>query len=205
MARNLTSPSKLSRREGIALHPKAVKTMTRRSYIPGDHGQARRQRPSDYGMQLREKQKVKRMYGLLERQFRRFVSRAEKQSGIAGENLLKLLERRLDNAVYRAGFATSRQQARQLVGHGHIRLNGKKATIPSMLVSPGDIITIKDSSARNSYFAALSAQLADKPGDTASWLSLNAKKLEAKVTGEPLREELDASIAEQLIIEYYSR
>lgn len=205
MAKDFTSPSKQSRREGIALHPKAIKTLGRRNYAPGDHGQARHNRPSDYGLQLREKQKVKRLYGLLERQFRRFVATAQNQSGIAGENLLKMLELRLDNAVYRSGLAPSRQSARQLVSHGHIRLNDKKATIPSMLVKPGDVISIKDASAKNSYFTALKESLAENKPEQFSWLSVDAKKLSAKITGEPQRSEISEPIEEQLIIEYYSR
>lgn len=205
MARNLTSISKLSRREGIALHPKAVKTMTRRSYIPGDHGQSRRQRPSDYGMQLREKQKVKRMYGLLEKQFRRFIAEAERQEGISGENLIKLLERRLDNVVYRAGLAPSRQSARQLVSHAHMQLNGKKVTVPSIIVKAGDIVTVRPSSVKNAYFQALSESLTSQDGSKTSWLSLDPKKLTITVTGLPLREEVVEPISEQLIIEYYSR
>ncbi len=205
MAKNFASPSKLSRREGVALHPKAIKTLAKRNYIPGDHGQARRGRPSDYGLQLREKQKVKRMYGLLERQFRRFVANAIKQQGIAGENLLRNLEKRLDNVVYRSGFAPSRQSARQLVSHGHVRLNGHKANIASMLVGVGDVITIKDASQKNAYFTALKESIGENSNDKLSWLSVDAKKLSAKVTGEPQRQEISEPISEQLIIEYYSR
>ena len=203
MARNITSVSKLSRREGIALHPKAIKTLTKRNYAPGDHGQSRRPRPSDFGVQLREKQKVKRLYGLLEKQFRRFVAMAENQPGITGENLLKLLEMRLDNAVYRMGLAPSRQSARQLVSHGHIRINGKKATIPSMLVRVGDEVSVKESSQKNAYFKAIVDNADAAP--QLSWMSVNTKKLTAKITSEPQREEISEPIQEQLIIEYYSR
>ena len=203
MARNITSVSKLSRREGIALHPKAIKTLTKRNYAPGDHGQSRRPRPSDFGVQLREKQKVKRLYGLLEKQFRRFVAMAENQPGITGENLLKILEMRLDNAVYRMGLAPSRQSARQLVSHGHIRINGKKATIPSMLVRVGDEVSVKESSQKNAYFKAIVDNADAAP--QLSWMSVNTKKLTAKITSEPQREEISEPIQEQLIIEYYSR
>lgn len=205
MARSFTPVVKQSRREGVALHPKAVKGLARRNYGPGDHGQARRSKPSDYGLQLREKQKVKRMYGLLEKQFRRFVAQAMRMDGVAGENLLFLLERRLDNVVYRAGFATSRQAARQLVSHNHIRVNGTKLNIPSAIVKPGDVVSVKDASKKNAYFTALAESLAGTNDNNTSWIATDAKKLEAKVTGMPLRDELDSEIAEQLIIEYYSR
>lgn len=205
MARNLTPIAKLSRREGVALHPKAVKVMTRRSYGPGQHGQGRRSKPSDYAVQLREKQKVKRMYGVLEKQFRRYVARAERMSGIAGENLLQLLERRLDNAIYRAGLAGSRQAARQLVTHAHIQLNGKKVDIPSISLKPGDEITIRARSLNNSYFKQIAEEIKKSAPTLPSWLSLDSKKLILKVTSLPLRAEQDQEINEQLIIEFYSR
>ncbi len=205
MARNLTPIVKLSRREGIQLHPKAVKGLTRRSYAPGDHGQSRRSKPSDYAVQLREKQKVKRLYGVLEKQFRRYVNEAERMDGVSGENLLQLLERRLDNVIYRLGIAPSRQGARQLVSHAHIRLNGKKVNVPSISVKPGDAISIKESSLNNTYFKALKEQLAQNTDVQPSWLSLDNKKITAKVTGLPQRSEQDQDISEQLIIEFYSR
>ncbi|MBA3679072.1 30S ribosomal protein S4 [Candidatus Saccharibacteria bacterium] len=204
MARNLTPIAKLSRREGVELHPKAVKIMARRAYGPGQHGQGRRSKPSDYSLQLREKQKVKRMYGILERQFRNYVHEAERQAGVSGENLLRLLETRLDNVVYRLGFAPSRQSARQLVTHAHITLNGKKVDIPSIKVKPKDVIAVKAGSQKNEYFKALTENL-EANAIAASWLSIDSKKMTAKVTGEPTREELIEPIEEQLIIEYYSR
>lgn len=205
MARNLTPIVKLSRREGMQLHPKAAKGLTRRNYGPGDHGQSRRSKPSDYAIQLREKQKVKRLYGVLEKQFRRYVHEAERLDGVSGENLLQLLERRLDNAVYRAGLAPSRQSARQLVSHAHIRLNSKKVDIPSISVKPGDIISIKESSLQNAYFKMTAEQLSQGSTTQPSWLSLDAKKMTVKVTSLPLRAEQDQEIQEQLIIEFYSR
>lgn len=205
MARNLTPIVKLSRREGIQLHPKAVKGMTRRSYAPGDHGQSRRSKPSDYAIQLREKQKVKRLYGVLEKQFRRYVSEAERMDGVSGENLLQLLERRLDNTIYRLGIAPSRQSARQLVSHAHIRLNGKKVNVPSISVKVGDEISVKEASLKNSYFKVLAEQLTADTSVRPSWLSLDSKKITAKVTSLPLRAEQDQDIEEQLIIEFYSR
>lgn len=205
MARNLTPIAKLSRREGIQLHPKAVKIMTRRNYGPGQHGQSRRPKPSDYAVQLREKQKVKRLYGVLEKQFRRYVEKSERMAGIAGENLLQLLERRLDNAVYRAGLATSRQAARQLVTHAHFTLNGKKVDVPSISVRPSDQIAVRPKSQNNSYFKALRVDLDKSSPTLPSWLSLDVKKMVVKVTGLPLRSEHDQDIQEQLIIEFYSR
>lgn len=204
MARNLTPIVKLSRREGVELHPKAIKAMTKRAYGPGQHGQSRRSKPSDYAMQLREKQKVKRSYGVLEKQFRRYVTQADRLKGVSGENLLKLLERRLDNVVYRAGLATSRQAARQLVTHAHFTLNGKKVDIPSILVSPSDVVTVKAASVNNEYFKQLSQDITTN-AVSVSWLKLDTKKLSIQVTGEPLREDITEPIAEQLIIEYYSR
>ena len=205
MARNLTPIVKLSRREGIQLHPKAVKGMTRRNYAPGDHGQSRRSKPSGYAIQLREKQKVKRLYGVLEKQFRRYVHEAERMEGVSGENLLQLLERRLDNTIYRLGIAPSRQSARQLVSHAHIRLNGKKVNVPSISVKVGDEISIKEASLKNTYFKSLAEQLSSDASTRPSWLSLDPKKITAKVTSLPLRAEQDQDIEEQLIIEFYSR
>jgi len=205
MARNLTPIAKVSRREGVALHPKAVKALTRKPYAPGAHGQARRPKPGDFATRLREKQKVKRMYGILEKQFRRYVREAERLQGVSGENLVQLLERRLDNAIYRIGLAPSRQGARQLVTHAHIQLNGKKVDIPSIIVSPGDEITIRPSSLKNSYFTKWQADTNTASLTSPSWLSFDAKKMTAKVTGLPIRDEVSEEIAEQLIIEFYSR
>ncbi|MBP9827152.1 30S ribosomal protein S4 [Candidatus Saccharibacteria bacterium] len=205
MARNLTPIAKISRREGIALHPKAIKAMTRRAYGPGQHGQARRPKPSDYAVQLREKQKVKRLFGIMEKQFRRYVAEAIRQEGVSGENLLRLLERRLDNTVYRLGLAPSRQAARQMVTHAHIRLNGKKVDVPSILVKAGDVITVKESSLKKPLFTELSESLKDSSLELPSWLKFEAKKLTGTVTSLPLREDSDQHIEEQLIIEFYSR
>jgi len=203
MARHIGPIAKLSRREGVELHPKAVKALTRRNYVPGQHGQSRRSKPSDYAVQLREKQKVKRMYGVLEKQFRTYVAQAERMDGVSGENLLSLLERRLDNVCYRLGLAPSRQSARQMVSHAHITLNGKKVDIPSIQVKPGDEIAVKPTSQNSTLFAQVKEGGLD--ASPASWLSLDAKKLSAKVTSLPLREEMDKEIQEQLIIEFYSR
>ncbi len=206
MARDLAPIVKRSRREKVALHPKAVKGLVKRAYAPGEHGSlGARVKLSQYAVQLREKQKVKRMYGLLEKQFARVVSEAERRQGVTGEIMLQLLEQRLDNAVYRAGLATSRQGARQLVTHGHFMLNGRRVDIPSIQVKPGDIIEARPKSAKNEYFKALKEGLANSNPPQTRWLSFDAKKLSVKITGQPAREDIDADISEQLIIEFYSR
>lgn len=205
MARDLTPIVKRSRREKTALHPKAIKGLTLRNYAPGEHGQSTmRAKLSQYATQLREKQKVKRMYGLLEKQFARLVHEAERRQGKSGDILLMLLEQRLDNVVYRLNWSPSRQSARQLVSHGHILLNGKRVDIPSIQVKAGDEITIRAKSAGNSYFGSLKEQIGGNQ-PTISWLSLDAKNLKAKVTGAPSRDDVPEEITEQLIIEFYSR
>ncbi|MEX0931979.1 MAG: 30S ribosomal protein S4 [Candidatus Saccharimonadales bacterium] len=205
MARDRSPITKQSRREGVALHPKANKVMVKKRGGPGMHGQRHRGKPSQYSLQLREKQKVKRMYGLLERQFRRIVAQADKNEGVTGEIILELLERRLDNVVYRLHLAQSRRAARQLVSHGHLKLNGKRVDVPSMLVSPGDEITIREKSSKNTYFTSVKDELKDTNLPSYSWLSFNPKTLTAKVTGSPQREEMEPGINEQLIVEFYSR
>lgn len=205
MARDRSPIVKQSRREGYALHPKAHKIMVKRTNIPGEHGGGRQQKPSGYALQLREKQKVRRLYGLLEKQFSNLMKEANRSSGQSGQVLLQLLERRLDNAVYRAGFATSRRAARQLVGHGHFTLNGRRVDIPSIRVQEGDEITVRTKSAGNEYFKQLAdvASAANQP--SLSWLTSDVKKQTIKVTGLPTREEAEVDINEQLIVEYYSR
>jgi small subunit ribosomal protein S4 len=205
MARNLTPIVKQSRREATALHPKAIKGITKHPYKPGQHGpNSGRSKPSQYSIQLREKQKVKRMYGILEKQFSRLVKEAERRTGNSGDILLTLLEQRFDNAVYRLGLAPSRQSARQLVTHGHFMLNGRRVDIPSILLKPGDQFTVRTKSASNAYFKQLSQDLG---GNSASvrWLTYDPKKLAGKVTGAPAREDVQEEIHEQLIIEFYSR
>ena len=205
MARNLTPNVKQSRREKVALHPKAVKIMQKRQYGPGDHGpSAGRTKPSQYALQLREKQKVKRIYGLLEKQFRRVVVEAERREGVSGDIMLQLLEQRFDNAVYRLNLAPSRQAARQLVTHGHFMLNDRRVDIPSILLKAGDVITVRPKSSANVYFKTMAEGLKQNQ-PSVRWLSLNATKLEAKVTGLPIREDAEQDIHEQLIIEFYSR
>ena len=175
----------------------------RRAFAPGQHGQARFRKQSDYAVQLREKQKVKSMYGMLEGPFRQNFVRADRQRGVTGENLLILLERRLDNAVFRMGFASSRNQARQLVRHKHILVNGRKVNIPSFLVSVGDEITVKEKSRANALINE-SLEAVERRG-VPSWLELSKDSYKATVKALPNREELTMPIQEQLIVELYSK
>lgn len=205
MARDRSPIVKQSRREGYALHPKAHKVMVRRTNIPGQHGGGRQSKPSNYALQLREKQKVRRLYGLLEKQFSNLMKEAERGQGQAGQNLLMFLERRLDNVIYRAGFAVSRRSARQLVGHGHLMLNGRRVDIPSIRIKAGDEITLRPKSKNNQYFKEL-ADIATAAGQPSlSWLTVDIKKATIKVTGLPKPEEADPDLNMQLIVEYYSR
>ncbi len=205
MARDRSPIVKQSRREGYALHPKAHKIMARKSGIPGVHGRDRQGKLSLYAQQLREKQKVRRIYGLLEKQFARLMTDANRSEGQSGEVLLQLLERRLDNVIYRAGFATSRRGARQLVSHGHFMLNGRRVDIPSIRVKVGDEVVIRPKSSKNGYTANMENILKDSVQGPLSWLKADPKKLSVTITGLPKREEAEADITEQLIVEYYSR
>ncbi len=205
MARDVSPIVKQSRREGYALHPKAHKIMAKKTGIPGQHAHGRQGKPSLYLTQLREKQKVRRIYGLLEKQFAKLMNEAGRRPGLAGENLLQLLEQRLDNAVYRAGFATSRRAARQLVGHGHFMLNGRRVDIPSIRLKAGDEITVRPKSVKSGYFTALDDVFKNANVGPLSWLKSDVKKMTISVTGAPKREEAEADINEQLIVEYYSR
>jgi small subunit ribosomal protein S4 len=177
----------------------------RRNYPPGMHGRRTqfRRRVSDYGLQLREKQKAKRIYGVMERQFRRYFQQALKHKGMTGANLLQTLERRLDNVVYRLGLADSRAQARQLVTHGHITVNGRKMDIPSYLVRAGDVIGVRERSRRNAHFRNLADKL--DPANVPPWLQLDPEALEGRVLSLPQRDQIDEPINEQLIVEFYSR
>lgn len=205
MARDTTPIVKQSRREGYAMHPKAHKVMAKKTGIPGQHAHGRQGKQSLYATQLREKQKVRRTYGLLEKQFARLMNEAGRRPGLSGENLLQLLELRLDNAIYRAGFATSRRAARQLVGHGHFMLNGRRVDIPSIRLKPGDEITVRPKSTNSGYFAQLDDVLKNSVQGPLSWLKTDPKKMTVSVTGLPQRQEAEADINEQLIVEYYSR
>jgi small subunit ribosomal protein S4 len=207
MARDTHSIVKMSRREGYALHPKAHKALVKRPTIPGQHGNSRggmRNKASQYSLQLREKQKVKRLYGLLEKQFSNLMKEASRKQGQSGQVLLQLLEQRLDNAVYRAGFAPSRRAARQLVTHGHFMLNGVRVDIPSIRVKIGDELVVRDHSKNTEYFKKLD-DVSPAPSTTPEWLKVDRKKFTFKVTGVPVREDAEPDINEQLIVEYYSR
>jgi small subunit ribosomal protein S4 len=205
MARDVSPIVKQSRREGYALHPKAHKIMARKSGIPGVHAHGRQGKPSLYLTQLREKQKVRRTYGLLEKQFAKLMNEATRQPGLTGENLLRMLEQRIDNAVYRAGFATSRRAARQLVGHGHFMLNGRRVDIPSIRLKPGDELVVRPKSTKSGYFTALDEVVKGSTQGALSWLKSDAKKMSISITGLPTRAEAEPEINEQLIVEYYSR
>ena len=200
MARDNSPIVKQSRREGYALAPKAAKIMAKKGGIPGEHSGMRSRSQSLYLVQLREKQKVRRLYGVLEKQFAKLMKEATRAEGLTGENLLQFLERRADNAVYRAGFATTRRQARQLVSHGHFILNGKRINIPSIRLKPGDVLEVRPKSAKSDYFKTIEGQT-----QPLSWMKADTKKLKIEVTGLPKREEAEVGINEQLIVEFYSR
>lgn len=206
MARDTQSIVKMSRREGYALHPKAHKALVKRSTPPGQQagGRFRPGKGSQYSLQLREKQKVKRLYGLLEKQFSNLMKEASRTQGQSGAILLQLLEQRADNVVYRAGFATSRRAARQLVTHGHFLLNGTRVDIPSIRLKAGDVLQLRDHSKQTEYFKKLD-DVSPAPSATPEWIKENRKKFEVTVTGVPTREDAEPDINEQLIVEYYSR
>jgi small subunit ribosomal protein S4 len=209
VARYTDPVCRLCRREGTKLFLKGERCFTdkcaieRRNYAPGQHGQGRRRKISEYAVQLREKQRLKRMYGLLEKQFKRYFTMAEKSRDVTGEALLIFLERRLDNMVYRLGLAGSRAQARQLIRHGHFAVNGGKVNIPSYLTSEGDEISVVEKSKGKQVFAE-ALGLAQRH-ETVSWLELNADALSGKVVRIPVREELPLAVNERLVVELYSK
>lgn len=208
MARDTSPIVKQSRREGYALHPKAHKVMAHKTGIPGQHAGGRPGKASLYLTQLREKQKVRRTYGLLEKQFARLMDEASRMSAhgtLPGEVLLQLLERRIDNAVYRAGFATSRRAARQLVGHGHFMLNGRRVDIPSIRLKAGDELVVRPKSTKSGYFSQIEEVIKNTSQQPLSWLKSDHKNFTISITGLPTREEAESEIKEQLIVEYYSR
>ena len=205
MARDNSPIVKQSRREGYALAPKAHKVMAKKSGIPGEHGDMRVRGGSLFLTQLREKQNVRRMYGLLEKQFAKLMKEAQKAEGLTGEKLLEFLERRADNVVFRAGFATTRRQARQLVSHGHFMLNGKRIDVPSIRLKPGDVLEVRPKAQKTEYFKNLPNVMGAAGATPLSWLKADGKKMKIEVTGLPKREEAEAGINEQLIVEYYSR
>jgi len=208
MARYTEAVCKLCRREGQKLFLKGERCytdkcgLTRRAYPPGQHGQGRKKN-SEYGLQLRAKQMTRRFYGVLEGQFRHYYDMATKMQGKTGDNLLVVLESRLDNVVYRCGWASSRAEARQLVVHGHFTVNGKKVDIPSYLMSAGDMISIKDSSRTSEKFKAILEGNASRP--VAKWLDADSKNFQSKVVALPTREEIDLEVDETLIVELYSK
>ena len=205
MARDHSPIVKQSRRESFALAPKAHKVMAKKSGIPGEHSGMRVRGGSLYLTQLREKQKVRRMYGLLEKQFAKLMKEATKAEGLTGEKLLEFLERRADNVVFRAGFALTRRQARQLVSHGHFLLNGRRVDIPSIRLNPGDVLEVRPKSGKTEYFKNLPNVIGAANAVAVSWLKVDGKKMKIEVTGLPKREEAEPGINEQLIVEYYSR
>ena len=208
MARYTDAVCRICRREGDKLFLKGDRCYTdkcaiaRRGYAPGQHGQGRK-KASEYASQLREKQKCKKYYGLLEKQFHHYFELATKMNGMPGENLLKLLETRLDNVVYRAGFAMSRPEARQLVSHAHFTVNGKKVNIPSYLVKAGDVIAIRESSMDSDKVKGVLEANASRPA--LNWLSVDRAKAQATVVSLPERSEIDLQVAEHLIVELYSK
>jgi len=210
MAKYTGPVCRLCRREGAKLYLKGDKcysdkcSFSRRGFAPGQHGQAQqRKKMSEYGIQLREKQKARRIYGILEGQFRRYFERAERMKGVTGENLLMLLERRLDNVIYRMGLASSRIQARQLVRHGHFTVNGRRVNIPSFLVKVGNVITVREGAAESPLIKEHMENLAQKT--VPAWMEVSAADAAAKITRFPSREEIDLPIQDHLIVELYSR
>ena len=208
MARYTGPVCRLCRREGVKLYLKGDRCMSgkcaldRRKSAPGQHGAAAAKKTKEYGKQLREKQKAKRYYGVLEKQFANYFAEAERKEGITGENLLVLLERRLDNVVYRMGMASTRKEARQLVLHAHFTLNGKNVNIPSLLVKPGDVIVVKESSRNSVKFKELAEV---KRQESPVWLEVSEDGFTAKVTAMPKREDIEFPFEEQLIVELYSK
>ena len=208
MARYTGPVCKLCRREGVKLFLKGDKcmakcTLERRSSRPGQHGTSRARKESGYARQLREKQRVRRTYGVLERQFRKTYNMAARSPGKTGERLLQILEMRLDNLVYRLGFADSRAQARQLVNHGHFAVNGRKTDIPSFIAKPGDVISVRERSKGLEYFKVRAMLLAQK--GVPAWLSLDVNDMSGRVVSLPTRNELELPFDEQMVVEYYQR
>lgn len=208
MATYRDSKCRLCRREGAKLFLKGDRCYStkcafeKRPTAPGAHGAARK-KVSEYGLQLREKQKTKRIYGVQEGQFRKYYEMADRMKGVTGENMLSLLERRLDNVVYRMGIAPSRTQARQVVNHAHIAVNGKTVTIPSYIVKAGDVVVVKENRKGNKYFTALKETKAGS--NMPKWVEFDREKLEGKVLALPTREDIDSQIAEHMIVELYSK
>jgi small subunit ribosomal protein S4 len=200
---------RLCRREGEKLFLKGVRCTTekcaveRRAYAPGQHGQGRRLRTTQFGLQLREKQKARRIYGIMERQFRNYFQEASRLPGVTGQNLLQILESRLDNLVYRMGFAASRPASRQLVRHGHFHVNGKPVSIPSYRLRPGDVVSVRD---KSRSLRPIQDSLETRGGrDLPDWLEINVKAMKGRYLRSPLRENIPTSVQENLIVELYSK
>ena len=200
MARYTGPKTKIARKFGEPIFGED-KILSRRNFPPGQHGQNRRRKTSEYGIQLREKQKVKRIYGVQEGQFRSYYEKADRMKGITGENMLSLLERRLDNVIFRMGIGVSRAQARQLVNHGHFVVNGKKVNVPSYIVKVGDVVSVKENKTSNKYFEAVKANKVTTP----KWLEFDPEKLQGKILALPVREDNDSQISEHMIVELYSK
>ena len=214
MSKYIGPVCRLCRREGEKLYLKGARCLSpkcaveKRNFPPGQHGkegQFKRNRSSDYLVQLREKQKARRVYGVLEAQFRRYYQEAIKSRGVTGQVLLQLLERRLDNVVYRLGYAVNRAQARNLVTHGHFNVNGRRTDVPSLIIQPGDVIEVRPGSQQRTYFKDLKTGDEQRRGPTPGWLSVDMNSLSGKVMRLPDRAEIDANLNEQLIVEFYSR
>lgn len=207
MARYTGPVCRLCRREGMKLYLKGDRCYTdqcaivKRNYAPGQHGQSRK-KVTEYGMQLREKQKVRRFYGISESQMAKYFLMADKMKGITGENLLKILELRLDNVVYRMGFASSRAEARQLVTHGHFLVNGAKVDIPSLILSAGDVVEVKERTRGSEKIKDL---VANHNGNTVKWINIDLDQLKGSIVAEPTREDIDIPVEEHLIVELYSK
>lgn len=212
MSKYIGPVCRLCRREGEKLYLKGSRCLSpkcaieKRDFPPGQHGkdgQFKKSRSSDYLLQLREKQKARRMYGVLEAQFRRYYKQALKSRGVTGQVLLQVLECRLDNVVFRLGYAANRAQARNLVTHGHFNVNGRRTDVPSMILEPGDVLEVRPGSQTRTYFKNLKAE--DAGRNMPSWLDRNKNSLSGKVLRLPSRQEIDANLNEQLIVEFYSR
>ena len=209
MARYIGPVCRLCRREGMKLFLKGERCYTekcaieKRNFAPGQHGKTRKQKLAGYGLQLREKQKVKRIYGVLEDQFRGYFETADRTKGITGEVLLQLLERRLDNVIYRLGLATSRPQARQLVRHGHFMINGRKVDVPSYSVKAGDVVTVRGTSAQNASIVHAMEEV--KGRGIPEWLTFDAGQMTGRIQSLPTREQINLPVQEQLIVELYSK
>ena len=210
MARYLGPKCRLCRREGMKLYLKGERchsekcAIEKRNFFPGQHGRDRKPKLVGYGLQLREKQKARRYFGVLERQFRNLFEKSSQMKGITGENLIGMLERRLDSVVYRLGFGTSRDQARQLVRHGHIQVNGRKVNIPSFIVKPNDVVEVREKSKKNAAILAARDATAHQP--TPNWLEVDREALRARILASPKREDLvQIQLNDQLIVELYSK